>query len=105
MVNAVNKVLRDCIPDITMLFLGDILIKGCLEDMKDETVREDRSQRLVADHISNCEKISDSWSTTYLLWGEVSFQIVEDLGGLVPMRALLGVGKAACAEEIIQQSV
>ena len=30
MVNAMNKVLKDCIPDITIPFLDDdILIKGC----------------------------------------------------------------------------
>ena len=29
MVNVMNKVLRHCIPDITMPFLEDILIKGC----------------------------------------------------------------------------
>ena len=29
MVNAMNRVLRDCIPDITMPFLDDIPIKGC----------------------------------------------------------------------------
>ena len=27
MVNAMNKVLKDCIPDVTMPFLDDILIK------------------------------------------------------------------------------
>jgi hypothetical protein len=29
MVNAMNKVLRDCIPDITMPFLDGIPINGC----------------------------------------------------------------------------
>ena len=36
--NAMNKVLRDCIPDITMPFLDDIPIKGCPVDEKDETI-------------------------------------------------------------------
>ena len=36
MVNAMNKVLRDCIPEITMSFLDDIPIKGSLEEEKDE---------------------------------------------------------------------
>ena len=38
MVNATNKVLRDCIPDITMPFLDDIPIKGCPVGEKDETI-------------------------------------------------------------------
>ena len=37
MVNAMNKVLRECIPDITMPFLDDIPIKGCPVEEKDET--------------------------------------------------------------------
>ena len=38
MVNAMNKVLRDCILDITMSFLDDIPIKGCPKDAKDESI-------------------------------------------------------------------
>ena len=57
MVNAMNKVLRDCILDITMPFLDDIPIKGCLEDAKDESTRANECRRFVADHISDCEKI------------------------------------------------
>ena len=57
MANAMNKVLRDCIPDITMPFLDDIPIKGCPEDAKDESVGADGCRRFVADHISDCEKI------------------------------------------------
>jgi hypothetical protein len=41
MVNAMNKVLRDCIPDITMSFLDDIPIKGCPVDEKDKTIGPD----------------------------------------------------------------
>ena len=41
MVNAMNKVLRDCIPDITMPFLDEIPIKGCLVEEKDESRDED----------------------------------------------------------------
>ena len=54
MVNAMNKMLRDCISDITIPFLDDILIKGFPEDTKDETVVEDGCRKFVADHISNC---------------------------------------------------
>ena len=38
MVNAINRVLRDCIPNITMPFLDDIPIRGCPEDAKDESI-------------------------------------------------------------------
>ena len=41
MVNAMNKVLRDCIPDITMPFLDDIPIKGCSVEEKDERIGPD----------------------------------------------------------------
>ena len=55
--HAMNKVLRDCIPTITMSFLDDILIKGCLEGAKDESIGANGCRRFVADHISDCEKI------------------------------------------------
>ena len=51
MVNAMNKVLRDCIPDITMPFLDDIPIKGCPVEEKDETLGPDECRRFVATHI------------------------------------------------------
>ena len=57
MLNVTNKVLRDCIPDITMSFLDDIPIKGCPEDTKDESIGVDGRQRFAADHISDCENI------------------------------------------------
>ena len=57
MVNAMNKVLRDCIPDITMPFLDDIPIKGCPLEDKDETVGPDGCRKFVADHIGDCEKV------------------------------------------------
>jgi hypothetical protein len=57
MVNAMNKVLRDCIPDITMPFLDDIPIKGCLVDEKDKTVGPDGCRKFVAIHIDDCEKV------------------------------------------------
>ena len=41
MVNAMNKVLRDCISDITMSFLDDIPIKECPVEEKDETLGPD----------------------------------------------------------------
>jgi hypothetical protein len=57
MVNAMNKVLRDCILDITMPFLDDIPIKGCPLEEKDETVGPDGCRKFVATHIDNCEKV------------------------------------------------
>ena len=57
MVNAMNRVLRDCIPDITMPFLNDIPVKGCLEDTKDELIGTDGCRRFITDHIFDCEKI------------------------------------------------
>ena len=38
MVNAMSKVLRDYIPDITMPFLDNILIKGCSGEAKNESI-------------------------------------------------------------------
>jgi hypothetical protein len=57
MVNAMNKVLRDCIPDITMPFLDDIPIKGCPVDERDDTVGPDDCRRFVSTHINDCEKV------------------------------------------------
>ena len=57
MVNAMNKVLRDCIPNITMPFLDNISIKGCLVEDKDEMVGRDGCQRFILNHINDCEKV------------------------------------------------
>ena len=38
MMNVINKVLRDYIPEITMSFLDDIPMKGCAVEEKDETM-------------------------------------------------------------------
>ena len=57
MVNAMNKVLRDCIPDITMPFLDDIPIKGCPVEEKDETIGPDGRRKFVATHIDDCERV------------------------------------------------
>ena len=52
-----NKVLKDCIPDITMPFLDEISIKGCLVEEKDESKDEDGCRRFVIDHIKDSEKV------------------------------------------------
>ena len=57
MVNAMNKVLKDCIPDITMPFLDNIPIKGCLDEEKDESEDKDGCRRFVVDHMKDCEKV------------------------------------------------
>ena len=57
MVNAMNKVLRDCIPDITMPFLDDIPLKGCPVEERDESVGPDGCRKFVVDHICDCEKV------------------------------------------------
>jgi hypothetical protein len=57
MVNAINKVLRDCIPDIIMSFLDDIPIKGWPVEEKDETIRPDGCRKFVATYIDDNEKV------------------------------------------------
>ena len=57
MVNAMNKVLRDCIPDITMSFLDDITIRGCPVQDKDETIGLNGCLKFVANHVDDCEKV------------------------------------------------
>ena len=47
MVNAMNKVLRDCIPKLTMPFLDDIPNKGSLEKEKDGSKDEAGCRRFV----------------------------------------------------------
>ena len=51
MVNAMNKVFKDFISDITMPFLDDIPIKGCSDEEKDESKDKDRCRQFVVDHI------------------------------------------------------
>ena len=57
MMNAMNKVLRDCIPDITTPFLDDITIKGCLVEEIDESKDQDGCRRFVSNHIEDCERV------------------------------------------------
>jgi hypothetical protein len=45
MVNAMNKVLKNCIPEITMPFPDDIPIKGCPDEEKDKSRNEDGCHR------------------------------------------------------------
>ena len=57
MMNAMNKVLRDCIPEITMPFLDDIPMKGCAVEEKDETMDDWGCRKFVVDHIHDCENV------------------------------------------------
>jgi hypothetical protein len=57
MVNAMNKVLKNSIPETTMPFLDDIPIKGCPVEEKDESRTEDGCRKFVVDHIADCEKV------------------------------------------------
>mgnify|MGYP007132943930 CR=1 FL=1 len=66
MLNAMNKVLRDCVPDITMPFLDDIPIKGCPIGNTDESVRSDGCRKFITDHINDCEKVLQRLESTLL---------------------------------------
>ena len=57
MVNAMKKVLRDCIPDITMPFLYEIQINGFLVEEKDESKDQDGCRRFFIDHIKDSEEV------------------------------------------------
>ncbi|GGV52480.1 hypothetical protein GCM10010495_82000 [Kitasatospora herbaricolor] len=57
MMNGMNKVLRDFIPEKIMFFLDDVFIKGCREGDKDEILDTRGCRRYVVDHIQDCEKI------------------------------------------------
>ena len=57
MMNAMNKVLRDCISDITMPFLDDIPIKGWPVEEKEETIGPDGCRNFVVTHIDDYEKV------------------------------------------------
>ena len=66
MMNAMNKVLYEYIPKVTMPFLDDIPIKGCLEKEKDATVDESGCRKFVKDHINDCEKILSKLEQVHL---------------------------------------
>ena len=57
LVNAMNKVLSNCIPDITMPFLDDVPIKGCPVEEREETIGPDGCRKFVATHVDDCEKV------------------------------------------------
>jgi hypothetical protein len=67
MVNAMNKVVKDCIPRIMMPFLDDILITRCSNDEKDESKDRDGCHKFIMDHIKHCktllQRLEDADST------------------------------------------
>ena len=52
-----NKVLKDCIPNITMPFLDDIPIKRCSDEEKDESKDKNGCRQFIVDHMKDCEKV------------------------------------------------
>lgn len=57
MMNRMNKVLKDFIPDKTMPILDDVLIKGHEKNEKNEMLDLRGCRKFVVDHIINCNKI------------------------------------------------
>jgi hypothetical protein len=51
LMNTMNKVLRDFIPEKIMSFLDNVPIKGCIEEEKDETLDSKGCWKFVADCI------------------------------------------------------
>jgi hypothetical protein len=88
MVNAINKVLRDCIPNIIMPFLDNIPIKGCLVEEKDETIGPDGCRKFVTTHVDDCEKVLQRLEDTMLTFsgeksafGQLEIMLVGHLYG------------------------
>jgi len=57
MQNAMNKILRDFIPEKTIPFVDDLPIKGCSMEEMDETILSNGCRKFVMDHIEDVEKI------------------------------------------------
>ena len=52
-----NKVLHDCIPEITMSFLDNILMKGCTLEEKAENTDDWGCWKFVVDDIRDCGRV------------------------------------------------
>jgi hypothetical protein len=57
MMTAMNKVLHEYIPRVTMPFLDDVPIKGCPKGEKDESLDQNGCRKFVVDHVKDCEAI------------------------------------------------
>ncbi|KAL3702497.1 hypothetical protein R1sor_020519 [Riccia sorocarpa] len=73
MQNAMHKVLREFVPDITIPFLDDVPMKGCSSDEKDDTLDASGCRRFVSDHIRDVGRILNRLEEVHLtLSGEKS---------------------------------
>ncbi|KAL3682085.1 hypothetical protein R1sor_000107 [Riccia sorocarpa] len=73
MQNAMHKVLREFVPEITIPFLDDIPMKGCATEEKDETLDATGCRKFVSDHIRDVGKILNKLREVHLtLSGEKS---------------------------------
>ena len=86
MVNAIIKVLRNCIPNISRPFLDDIPTKRFFEVDKDETLGEDGCRCFMVDHIIDCDKVlwrledgDLTFSTEKLAFGQSEILVVGHL--------------------------
>ncbi|KAL3694555.1 hypothetical protein R1sor_008206 [Riccia sorocarpa] len=73
MQNAMHKVLRDFVPEVTIPFLDDIPMKGCPTESRDETLDVDGCRKFVAEHIRDVGRILTRLEEVHLtLSGEKS---------------------------------
>ncbi|KAL3689956.1 hypothetical protein R1sor_016265 [Riccia sorocarpa] len=81
MQNAMHKVLREFVPEITIPFLDDIPMKGCATEEKDETLDATSCRKFVSDHIKDVGKILNRLREVHLtLSGKKSrFGVLEIL--------------------------
>ncbi|KAL3696746.1 hypothetical protein R1sor_010822 [Riccia sorocarpa] len=57
MQNAMHKVLRDFVPEVTIPFVDDIPIKGCVVEENDDSITAEGCRKFVSDHIRDVERI------------------------------------------------
>ncbi|KAL3676831.1 hypothetical protein R1sor_026779 [Riccia sorocarpa] len=57
MQNAMHKVLRDFVPEVTIPFVDDIPIMGCVVEEKDDCITAEGCRKFVSDHIRDVERI------------------------------------------------
>ncbi|KAL3678944.1 hypothetical protein R1sor_021900 [Riccia sorocarpa] len=73
MQNAMHKVLRDFVSEVTIPFLDDIPMKGCPTESRDETLDVDGCRKFVAEHIRDVGRILTRLEEVHLtLSGEKS---------------------------------
>ena len=67
MMNAMNKELKDFIPEKNMPFLDDLPIKGYIEEEKDESLDSKWYQNFVAQYINHCNRIFSKLEEVHLI--------------------------------------